>query len=101
MDEGGPLADRVDGKSGGPGMPWGAEPVYSLLTVNRTKSAGRVAHLVSCICPLAREGLVSGHLVPPTAPNQGGDDSLGGDMATLASWEIGTIIPYLQMESRP
>jgi len=70
MDEGGPLAHRVDGKAGGPGMLWGAEPVYSLPTVNRTKSPGRVAHLVSCICPLAREGLVSGHLVPPTAPTR-------------------------------
>lgn len=34
----------------------------------RAKSSGRVAHLVSCICPLAREGLVSGPLNPPPAP---------------------------------
>lgn len=66
--EGGPLAHRLGGKAGGPGLLWGAEPVYGLLTVNGTKSPGRVAHLVSSIWPLAREGLVSGHLVPPTAP---------------------------------
>ena len=66
--ESGPLAHRVDGKARGPGLFWGVEPVHNNLKVNRVKSSGRVPPLVSCICPLAREGLVFGHLVhPPTA----------------------------------
>lgn len=37
---------------------------------------------------------------PTTCPDQGGDNSAGADVATRASWETGTIIPHLQVESK-
>lgn len=84
------MAHRVDGKAGGPGLLWGAEPAYRLLRVNRTKSSGRVAPLVPCICPLAREGLVSGHLVPPATPTS---EEIILEEVTWLLWHLGKLAP--------